>query len=111
MRQSLREQPVGEPGIARQERAVQVGADRTVDAAAFPAALAVVAEPRDDAPERLRTWIEARAPGVVLEAGQRPPHPRLQLALEQDVPDHPRLACDGLVWEEPDAGQIDAVEV
>src|SRR5436305_21967 len=83
----------------------------STDATASPAALAVVAEARDHAAQRLRTRIQARAPGVVLEAGQRLPHARLQLALEQDVADHARLARDGVQREEPDPGQVGAVEV
>ena len=54
VRERLREQPVGEPRVAREERAVQVRADRAPDAAALEAALAVVPEARDDAAERLR---------------------------------------------------------
>ena len=44
--------------------------ESTVDAAALVAGLAVVAESCDDAPERRRSGIEPRAPGVVLEAGE-----------------------------------------
>jgi len=111
MRQRLREQPVGKPRVARQQRAVQVRADRTADAAAFPAAFAVVAEAGDDAAQRVRARIEARAARVVLEAGQRPPHARLQLALKQDVADHPSLARDRLQREDADPGQIGTVEI
>src|SRR5207248_5621846 len=88
-----------------------VRADLTADAAAFPAALAVVAETGDDTAERLRARIEARAARVVLEAGQRPPHARLQLALKQDVADHPSLARDRLQREDADPGQIGTVEI
>ena len=50
---------------------MQVRADRAADAAALVAALAVVAEAGDHAPERLGALVEDRAAGVVLEAGQR----------------------------------------
>ena len=48
---------------------------------------------------------------MVLEAGQRPPVARVELALEQDVADHAPLAGDRLEREEPDAGQLDAGQV
>src|SRR5205823_8157726 len=80
MRERLREQPVGKPRIARQERPVQIGAHGPTDAAALPTALAVVAEACDDAPEGERLGIEARSPRVVLEARQRLTVTRLQLA-------------------------------
>src|SRR6266568_131419 len=41
VRERLREQPVREPGIPRQERSVQIRADRTSEPAAFESALAV----------------------------------------------------------------------
>ena len=78
---------------------MEVGADRAAGAAALVAALAVVAEARDHAPERLGALVEERAAGVVLEAGQRAPLAGLELALEQDVADHAPLAGDGLQRE------------
>ena len=75
VRERLREQPVGEPRVARQERPVEVRADRAAGAAALEAALAVVAEAGDDAAERLGAGVEPRAAGVVLEAGERPRSP------------------------------------
>ena len=110
MGERLLEQPVGEPRVARQERAVEIGADRATDAAAFVAALAVVPEAGDDAAERLGTGIEPRAARVVLEAGERLPVARLELALEQDVADHPPLARDGLERQQADARHVLAVE-
>src|SRR5437879_518936 len=89
MRERLPVPPVGEPGSAGQQGAMEIRADRAADAAAFPTALAVVAEAGDDPAERLRARIELRAPRVVLEAGERPAQPGLQLALEQNVADHP----------------------
>ena len=67
MRERLREQPVGEPRVARQQRPVQVRADRPADAAALEAGVAVVAEPGDDAAERRR----ARHPGACGRRGSR----------------------------------------
>src|SRR5204863_774261 len=72
VRERVFEEPVGKPRISRQERAVQVRADRACQPAALEAALAVVAEPRDDAPERLGVRVEVRAACVVLETGDRP---------------------------------------
>jgi len=58
MRECLCEEPVGEPGVARQQRPVQIRADRPAEPAAFVAALAVVAEAGHDTPERFRAGIE-----------------------------------------------------
>ena len=77
----LREQPVGEPRVAGQQRPVEVGADRPAEAAAFVATLSVVAEPGHDASEGLGAWIENRPPGVILEAGKGSFRPGLKLAL------------------------------
>src|SRR5215210_7167584 len=104
----LRQQPVGEPGIAWEQRPVQVRADRAADTAAFPAALAVIAEPGHDPAERSRLRVEASPAGVVLEAGERPPPAGLELALEQDVADEAPVAGDRLVRKEPDAGELAA---
>src|SRR5581483_4966086 len=49
----LREQPVGELRIPRQQRPVQIRPDRASEPASLVAALAVVSEPGDDAAERL----------------------------------------------------------
>ena len=45
----LRQEPVGEPGVPREQRPVQVRPERAPPAAAFVPALAVVPEARDDA--------------------------------------------------------------
>src|SRR3954470_2326956 len=84
----LREDPVGEPRIPGKQRPVQVRPDRPADPAAFVAALAVVAEPRDDAPERRGPGVELRASGMVLEPREGANDTRLELALEQNVSDH-----------------------
>jgi hypothetical protein len=99
----LREQPVSEPRISREERPVEIRPDGATNAAAFPAALAVVAEAGDNAAERLGAFVEARPAGMVLESRQRPALTGLELALQQHVADHPRIPCDRLVREEPDA--------
>jgi hypothetical protein len=110
-RERLRKQPIREPRVARQQRPVQIGADGAADAAALEPARAIVAEAGDDAAERLRAGIEVGATGVVLEAGERPPHVRLDLALDQDVSDHAGLTGDGLERKQADARQVGAVEV
>ena len=48
---------------------MKIGPDRAPGAAALVAAVAVVPEPCDHPPERLRILVEDRPPGVVLEAG------------------------------------------
>ena len=82
IREGLCEQPVGEPGIPGQKRAVEVRAQGTPDAATLSAALAVIPEPGHDAAERLGTRIQVRAAGVVFEARQCAVHTGLELALE-----------------------------
>src|SRR5436190_16728240 len=108
VRERLGEHPVREPRVARQQRPVEIGADRTPDAAPFEAACAVVSKTRDDTAERLGAVVENRAAGVVLESGERAPGPR---ALEEDVADHPPLACERLEWEQPDARQLAACPI
>jgi hypothetical protein len=110
MRERLLEQPVREPRIARQERAVQIRPDRALEPAPLEAAAAVVAEARDHPAERLGAGIEPRATCMVLEAGDRARHTGLELCLDQHVADHAALARDGLQWEQPDARHVLAVE-
>src|SRR5205807_365561 len=110
VRERLREQPVREPRVAREQRPVEVGADHAAGAAALEAALPVVAEPGEDASERLGTGVEPRASRVVLEPGERAPLAGLELALEQHVADHAALSRDCLEREQPDAGHVLAVE-
>ena len=66
VRERLREQPVGEPGISGQKRPVQIRADDAPGTAALEAALAVVAEARENAAEGLGVRVEARAAGMIL---------------------------------------------
>src|SRR2546423_9692952 len=58
MSQSLREQPVGEPRVARQQGSMQIRPDRAADTTALPAARTVVAETRDDPPQGLRARVD-----------------------------------------------------
>jgi len=94
MRQRLLEQPVGEPGIPRQERPMEVRPDGAPDPAALPAALAVIAETCHDTAKGLRTRIQAGSTRVILEAGERMTHAGLELALKQDIADHSGVAGD-----------------
>src|SRR5207244_1993318 len=89
VRERLRQQPVREPRVARQERAVEVCPHHAAGSTALVPALAVVPEARDDAAEGRRARVEAGPAGVVLEARERPLVAGLELALEEDVADHP----------------------
>src|SRR4029078_10684449 len=75
------------------------------------AALAVVAEAGQDASEGLRAVLEPCPACVVLEAGQRALLARLELALPQDVADHPALACDRVQRKEAGARELVAALV
>ena len=48
---------------------------------------------------------------MVLESGHRPAFPGVELALDEDVADHPAVAGDRLVREQADARLLDAVGV
>src|SRR5690348_379850 len=111
MRQCLRQQPVGKPGVPGEERPMQVGPDRASYATPFIAAFAIVSEPGDDATERRHARVEMRAAGMVLKARETRPHAWLELALEEYVADHPFLARDRLQRKEADPGQLDTSEV
>ena len=97
-------------GLRGSSGPVEVRADDAADAAALEAALAVVAEARQDATERLGAGVEMRAPGVVLEASERSLLAGLELALEQHVADHAPVARDGLEREQADSGHVLAVK-
>ena len=107
----LREEPVGEPRVAGEEGAVEVGADHAAGTAALVAAGTVVAEAGEHAPERLGAFVEVRAARVVLEARQRTRLARLELALEQHVPDHAALPGNRVEGQEPSPGQLVAALV
>src|SRR5262249_60799256 len=89
---ALRGHPARKPGVSRQQRPVQVGANGATEPTALVAALTVVAEAGYDAPKRLRARIQDRPAGVVLEAGECLLSAGLELAFEQDVADHPPVA-------------------
>src|SRR5207342_3263535 len=74
-------------------------------------AQAVVSEPGHDAAEGLRLLVEHRPAGVVLEARENLSPPGHELALEQDVADHPPLARNRVEGEEADARQLVALAV
>src|SRR6185437_10892658 len=111
MCQGLPEQPVGEPGVPRQEWPVEVGPDDSAHTTALEAAFAVVAEAGDDTPEWIRSRIEPGSADVVLEAGKRTSDPGLELALEQHVADHASFPRDCVERQQSDAGQLGPVEV
>src|SRR5437870_1631943 len=96
MRESLREQPVGKPRVAGQQRPMEICPDRPSHSSAFEAALAVVPEAGQDAAQWLGAGIEPGPAGVVLEARQCVPGTGVELALEEDVADHSALAGHGL---------------
>ena len=103
------QQPVGQRRVARQQRAVEVGADRRRHAAALEARRAVVPVPGEHASERRRAGIEQRPAGVVLEPRHRRRDAVAEVDLEQHVADQPPLAGDGLEREEPGARHPGAV--
>ena len=103
--QGLGQQPVSQPGIAGEQRTVEIGADRAPDPDAFIPGLTVVSEPGDDAAERLCTRIEPSSARVVLKTRDGPALPGHELAFEQDVADHPPLAGNGVVGEEAHTGE------
>ena len=88
-------------GLRGQQRAVEVRAVDAAGAAALVAGLAVVAEARDHAAERLGALVEVRAAGVVLEAGERARSG--PGAVEQHVADHAPLAGDRVQRQQADA--------
>ena len=89
---------------------MQVRPDRAPEPAALEATLAVVSEPRHDPAEWRRAGIEPRPARVVLESRKRPPVVGIELALEQDVADHPAVTGDCLEREQAHAGHVLAVE-
>ncbi len=90
---------------------MEVRADRAAHAAALPTALAVVPEPGHHPAQCLRAGIEPRPAGVVLEARERSPHAGLELALEQDVPDHPPVPRDRVEGEDAHTWELRSAEV
>src|SRR5262245_24113767 len=82
------EEPVGEPRVPRQERAVEVRPDRRPQPAALEAALAVVAEAGEHTAERRGVRVEPRDARMVLEAGHGTPLAFHEVALDQAIADH-----------------------
>src|SRR5262245_5694258 len=105
------EEPVREPGVPRQERAVEVRSDRRSDAAPLEAALAVVAEAGEDATEWRCLRVEPRDSRMVLEAGDGAPVSRHEVALDQTVADHAPFAGHGVEREQAGAGLLVAAAV
>ena len=68
--------------------------------------VAVVAEAGDHTAERLRALVEDRPAGMVLEARHRLAPPGVELALEQDVADHPPLARDRVQRQHAGTGEL-----
>ncbi len=104
--QRERDQVVGQPGVLRQQRAVQVGADQVVAAHALEAVAAVVAVALQHPAERLGAGAEVGAAAVVLEAGEDP-RAAAEVDLDRDVADQPRARlAHGLQLGEPEARQL-----
>ena len=82
---------------------------RVAETASFEARHPVVPEAVHDAPERRGIGVEHRTASVVLEAGEQVTLTGVELALEEHVADHARLARDGLVREEAGAWHERAV--
>src|SRR5438477_5649043 len=90
-----RDQPVGQPGVLRQDRAVQVGAvDLPVDGTLL--AIAAVVAAAADLAERPAAGAEVGLAGVILEADQRPGAPVLEPAGHDLVADHAPRPRDGV---------------
>src|SRR5471030_507604 len=106
MRERILEQSIGEPGIPRQERPVQVRAVDTTHASAFEARLAVVPEAGDHASKGLDAGAEVGTARMVLEAGECVTCPG---AVEKHVADQAPLASHGVEREQANTGQLRAV--
>src|ERR1700730_6645118 len=70
--QGASDQPVGEPGVLRQQGSMQVGADRVAVHRSLQTAVPVIAIALQNSPERPSARAEMGAPAVVLKAGQQP---------------------------------------
>ena len=93
MAQRGEDQTVRERRVLRQQRAVEVGADRLPVDRALAAVVAVVAEAVADPRERPRARPEVRAAGVILEADHLAD--ALDLGVSEHVADTPRPAGAG----------------
>jgi hypothetical protein len=90
---------------------MEVRAQRAAAPAAFVAAFPVVAEPRDDAAQRLGAGFQNCPSRMVLEPGDGMPLAWLELAVEEDVSDHAPLAGDRMVAEDSRSRKLDAAAV
>src|SRR5436190_8229491 len=104
----LPDQVVGEPGILRQERAVEVAAVGVAVDGALGAVLPVVAVALEHPPERPAARPEVGLAAVVLEADQCPPR-AVQVRLDDDVADVPARPRHRAHVEDADAGELLAV--
>ena len=109
VRERLREQPVREPRVARQQRPVQVRADARPTRQPSKPVSPSLPKPATTRPSGSRP-----GRGASGRRGSRSRRAsalaRLELAVEQHVADHPPLAGDRVEREEPDARQLLAVE-
>ena len=87
---------------------MEVRPDGPAVAAAFVPVRAVVAEPGHDASQRGRPVVQVGTSRVVLEAGDHAPPAGLEVALDQDVTDHPALSGDRMQRQQTDPGQLGA---
>ncbi len=84
-----RDQTVGEPGVLRQKRAVQVGADHVLVPHSLVAVLAVVAVAVEHPSERCGVRAQVSPSAVVLEP-REDPGAVAEIRLDRDVSDQPR---------------------
>src|SRR3954469_15409199 len=105
------DEPVGEPGVLRQQRAVQVRADDAVAHDALEARLPGVAVAAQDLAQRALPGTEVRAAAVVLEARQHTGS-AVELHLDGDVADEAvRVHADGPEIDEPEPGDLLVAEL
>src|SRR5207253_2695680 len=84
------DQPVGEPGVLRQQGTVEVGAEHVALSYPLVAAATIVSMAFEDAAKRLGAGSEDGAAAVILKSGQDPGRSRLELDLDGDVADQAR---------------------
>src|SRR6478736_5344830 len=106
-----RDQAVGEPGVLRQEGAVEVGADHVCLLDALAAVTAVVPMTVEDSAERLGFRAEVGATAVVLEPGEHP-WALSEVDLDRDVADQsrPRIT-HGFEVRDPETGDRSVAEL
>src|SRR3972149_1739227 len=111
--QRQHDQVVGEPGILRQQRPMEVRAVRVSVCRAFGAVLAVVAEPRHHLPQRVGRGTQDGPPAVILKSDEGGRGAGLRwIPADDDVADQARAALPWVLRrqvEEPDPRQIPAL--